>query len=301
MKTKDMTCPKCGAVMKTDDKKENAICEYCGYHVIFAHHVAQNETVITQNSQKGKGGVFAICIIAVFILIGTIFCFSEEMTKPEINPFDYIEVSFEGKNGKGEVSIETKPGDEGIHTGEIRFDISKESALSQGETIRIQATSESYRLSESERVFQVEGLDEYLSDLENIPREALELIHKKSESVLDMNLDTCKDAGVFTDMKPVKIFLATDGKYENCLYDVFEAYFSVDGEDKTFYVVASFSDVIVREGEQVTLDMTYGVYEGHLTQIKSWMWIMAYESVDEVKTDILTSQEKNMKLTELDL
>ena len=102
-------------------------------------------------------------------------------------------------------------------------------------------------------------------------------------------------------MKSVKLFLLTDGKQENRLYDVFEAHFTVNEEEQIYYVVAIFDDVVVRDGKQVSLDMTYGVYGGHLTQVHSWLWIMAYESVEEVQTDILTSQKKQMELKELDL
>lgn len=310
MKIKDTTCPKCGAIMKMDSARENASCEYCGYHIVienaqakaYAYHKgklqAQDEA---SRKKKYKKVMILAIIICIFVSMGIISAFSREMSKPEVNPFDYIEVFFQGIDGRGEVSMDIKSGADGIDTGGIRFEISKERELMLGENITIRATSEIYRLSESSKVYKVEGLDEYLSDLKKIPADALALIHKRAETVLDTNLDTCKDVGVFTEMKPVKLFLLTDGKQGNYLYDVFEAHFSVDGEEQIYYVAACFSDVIVRAGNQASLNMSYGVYAGHLTQIKSWIWIMAYESVEEVRTDILTSQENYMELKELDL
>lgn len=77
--------------------------------------------------------------------------------------------------------------------------------------------------------------------------------------------------------------------------------FAVNGEEVTYYVQACFSDVLVRDEEQVSLSMSYGMYHGHLTQVWGSIWIMAYDSVEEIRTDILTSQNSYMELKELDL
>lgn len=307
MRTKDMTCPKCGAVMKVDSTRENAICEYCGYHVIMTRTDIPYKMNTMQNNtnsayeKKRKIVIIATLIIAVIAFSNLFIQASVIRQTPKINPFDYIEVSFQGNDGKGEVIVETIAGEDGINPNEITYRFSQKSDLFEGNSITIYAESDTYRLSEESRLYKVEGLDEYLSDLESIPQEALELVHKKAKKVLDTNLENCKNTGLFKDMKPVKLFLLTDEKQENRLYDVFEAHFTVNEEEQIYYVVAIFDDVVVRDGKQVSLDMTYGVYGGHLTQVHSWLWIMAYESVEEVQTDILTSQKKQMELKELDL
>ena len=69
----------------------------------------------------------------------------------------------------------------------------------------------------------------------------------------------------------MKLFLTTDGKQTNQLYDVFEAHFMTNDGEKTYYVLARFEDVVVRDGEQVSIDMSGGMYIGHLTQVQGWI------------------------------
>lgn len=320
MKLIDMACPKCGATMKPDLSKGNAVCEYCGYQVLiekedtleetkakahaksYGYHKgkleAEAEASRKEKRRNAKPGIIAIGVI---VLIGLISTAVTELPKPKINPFDCIEVSFQGKDGDGEVVLEVKSQTEGVDVNFIDFEISKGHYLTQGETITISATSDEYRLEEKTKTYTVEGLDEYLTDLESIPEDALEIIHLKAESALELNLERSKNVGVFVDMKPVKLFLTTDGKQTNCLYDVFEVHFTTMEGEKTYYVLAIFDDVIVRGGEQVSIDMSGGIYLGHLTQVEGALYIMAYDSVEEIRVDILTSQESQMELKELDL
>ena len=65
--------------------------------------------------------------------------------------------------------------------------------------------------------------------------------------------------------------------------------------------MACFSQVIIREGKQVSLDMSSGIYLGGLTQVQGAIWIMAYDSVEDVRVSILTSLDRDMELKELDL
>lgn len=322
MKIIDMTCPKCSATMKPDMQQERAVCEYCGYQMLieredtieeirakaqaksYGYHKGRlRAEAEAKASGKGKhrGAKIAIAVVGVIVLLSIFSTLVQEASKPQVNPFDCIDVSFQGKDGDGEVVLKTKSAAEGIDANLIEFDISKERNLFQGETISISAASDDYRLSENTKSYIVEGLDEYLKDLDNIPEEALEIIHLKAESVLELNLDRSKTSGHFVEMKPVKLFLITDGEQTNRLYDVYEARFSTNAGEVTCYVVAYFDDVIVRDGEQVSIDMSSGMYLGHLTQIQGWLWITAYNSLEEIRADILTSQDSYMELVELDL
>lgn len=129
----------------------------------------------------------------------------------------------------------------------------------------------------------------------------MEIIHMKAEARLELNLERSKNAEVFVEMKPVKLFLVTDGKQTNELYDVFEVTFMTRAGEKIFYVAACFDDVIVRDGEQVSIDMSYGMYQGHLVQVEGSLWITGYKSLEEIRVDILTGQESYMEVKELEL
>jgi len=316
----DMTCPKCAASLKPDLDKGEAVCEYCGHHILidkedtiaeirakaqsrsYGYHKGRLEAEAEANKKQAISKAKIITtVLLVIVLFTSASVVVSTLFKPKVNPFDYIEVSFQGKDGDGEVDLEIKSMGPNIDTGLIDFDISKENNLSQGESISIQASSREYRLLEQSRIYIVDGLDEYLKDLDNIPEEALALIHSKSEAVLELNLDSSKQSGVLEALKPVKLFLVTDGKNANELYDVFEARFMTNAGEQIFYVAACFDDVIIRDGAQVSIDMSYGIYTGHLTQVQGWLHIMAYNSLEEIRTDILTSQDSYMELKELDL
>lgn len=316
MKIIDLTCPRCGATMKPDLDKGHAICEYCGHQVL----IKQEDTIEeirakaqskaygyhkgklkaeeeARKKKKPKGKLIAAGIVAAIVLSSVM---SEELAKPRVNPFDCIEVSFQGKDGDGNIVIDIAD-TANIDVDNIDYEISKKRNLYQGDTVSINATSRDYRLTETTRTYTVEGLDEYLKDLEAIPEEALEVIHMKAEARLALNLERSKNAEMFVDMKPVKLFLATDGKQTNELYDVFEVHFTTRSGEKTFYVMAYFDDVIVRNSEQVSIDMSYGMYMGHLIQVEGSLWITGYNSLEEIRADLLTSQESYMELKELEL
>lgn len=147
----------------------------------------------------------------------------------------------------------------------------------------------------------VDGLDEYLTNLADIPTEALELINQKAIAVQELNLENTKKLGLFVDMKPVKLFLLTDGAQKNRLYVVHEVNFATEEGNKTYYVSGGFDGVVIRKGEQISIGMDYGMYYGNIfTRVDSMVYITAYESVEQVRTDLLTSQEQYMELKERD-
>jgi len=150
-------------------------------------------------------------------------------------------------------------------------------------------------------VYVVEGLDEYVKDVKDIPDSVLPLIHAKAESSLSINIDNAVGTGEFKGMKPVKMYLLSDGKQENELYDVYEAQFAGDGWEKTLYLMVGFSDVIVGNGGNGDLQISGGMYWGHITQVRGWVHVMAYASVEEIYSELMTSKESGMTLTERDL
>lgn len=323
MKLIDMSCPKCGAVMKADLEKGKVVCEYCGNHMLLdrgenAEEIQKKEQAKAYGYYKGrikaeteaeksmrrKERVRKILIAALVIggiaLLAVFVNGAERLTKPSVNPFDCITVTFQGNDGKGRL-VMTDNAIEGVDINRIKYESSKERDLYQGATISIKAESDDYYLTETERFYTVEGLDEYLKNLDNVPEEALKLIHARADSVLDLNLHTTKKLDYLVSMTPVKLFLLTDGKQSNILYDVFEVQFNSYAGEYTCYVVVYFNNVIIRNREQTSLDMSYGMYIGSLRQVAGGTFIMAYDSVEEIRNAILTGQNSYMELKELDL
>ena len=305
MKTLDLTCSKCGATMKAETTKGIATCQYCGHQMIFEFG-DKKETIIYRerevlvektHSPKRVGTAVFLGVVAVIMM----FAAMGHVSKPKINPFDYISVSFHGIDGDGELTMDVINVSTQVDANRIRFDASKDDYLLQGESITITAKSDDYRLEEEVKVYMVEGLDEYVKDVKDIPDSALPLIHAKAESSLSINIDNAVGTGEFKGMKPVKMYLLSDGKQENELYDVYEAQFAGDGWEKTLYLMVGFSDVIAGNGGNGDLQISGGMYWGHITQVRGWVHVMAYASVEEIYSELMTSKESSMTLTERDL
>ena len=107
MKMIDMTCPKCGATMKTDADKEQAVCEYCGALFLLekedtldeirakaeakAYGYHKGKLAAEERAAKNKKKSFKIpvpaIVITILVLIGVVSYMSQEMAKPKVNPF----------------------------------------------------------------------------------------------------------------------------------------------------------------------------------------------------------------------
>lgn len=319
MKMIDLTCPQCGANIEPDPKAEKAVCKYCGYQALleredtleeiaakaqsksYGYHKgklqAEAEMAKETSGQQNPVMKVALIVACVLVVIGVIVVISYNF-KPKANPFDCIEISFEGTDGDGEVVIKRMhKGD--VDANRIDYDISKTDDLIQGETISIVAESSEYRLTETSKTYVVEGLDEYLKDINDIPEETLQLIHQKAKSVQELNLSSHPEA--FEGMKTVKLFLLTDGERKSQLYVVHEVTFSTEDGNITCYVSTGFDGVVLRKGSEVSVYLPGGVYYGNAVGTgKTGFFISGFESLDAVRADILTSQEKNMELMERD-
>lgn len=320
MKMIDLTCPQCGANIEPDPKAEKAVCKYCGYQALLEREDTLEEIAAKAQSKsygyhKGKLQAeaemaketsgkqnptmkVALIVVIALVMIGVFAVVTSNVAKPKVNPFDYIKVSFQGTDGDGEVVMKMV-GKDNVDPNRIDYDISKMSDLIQGETISIVADSSAYRLTKDSQTYVVEGLDEYLKDIKDIPEETLQLIHQKAKSVQELNLSHDEEA--FESMKPVKLFLLTDGERESQLYVVHEVTFATENGKIICYVSTCFDGVVLRKGAEVSVYLPGGIYHGNAVGTgKTGFFISGFESLDAVRADILTSQEKNMELTERD-
>lgn len=325
MKMIDLNCPKCGATINPDMEKGRCECKYCGHQMLIEKEDTLEEIAAKAQSKaygfhKGKlqaeaeAGIIRegavaqkktmptlLLIIMVLVIIGVIVATMSHFAKLKVNPFDCIEVSFKGTDGDGEVVLKMV-GKGDVDPTRIDYDVSKSSDLSQGDIISILASSSDYRLTEKSKTYIVEGLDEYLTDLADISAEMMELLDKKAADIQEINLSSTKGNGTFVNMKPVKLFLLTDGEQSNQLYVVHEVNFATEEGNKTYYVSTGFEGVVLRSGTQTSADMNYGMYYGNsFTRVDSITYITAYESIESVRTDLLTGQAQDMELTERDV
>lgn len=330
MNTYDMTCPKCGATMKLNAKDERLRCSYCNHEVMvdledtpeeirekeyaksYGYHTgkykAEKEYGIQQKKEKQKSvGIVTLVVVILIALLclpcilGMAAIFAVQPERPEINPFDYIEISFVGTDGRGEVVI-TELVKEEIAVDAIRYEVSQEDGLSVGDKIRITASSAEYKLVEDVKIYTVEGLEEYLKDLESLSQEEIDVIHTYAETELEYRLRQINEEGaVMLSYKPVKMFLITDEKYANALYDVYEFNISTASGDITYYTVASFGNVIIQNTEPITIDCRWAGIPGNQNRLECGVYYYGYNSIDEACNYVISEMESGMSLKELDI
>lgn len=155
---------------------------------------------------------------------------------------------------------------------------------------------------EKERKYTVEGLDTYLSDLSNLDDASIEVIHSKTESLNRYNTEPSSlITNEVVSAEPVKMFLLTDGKNQNILYDVYEVTYKMhDDSVKTVYLAVYYKNIIVRQGEDVSIDYDACMYTGNIINLGDYRdsVISGYMTLKEVKADIQTKQETAMKIME---
>lgn len=333
MNTYDMTCPKCGATMNLNTKDERLCCPYCNHTILieledtpdeirekeyaksYGYHKgkykAEKEYNIHRNQQKKKSSSVVKWVLLVVFFIFFVFnilpflvvgggLLAAYSTRPTVNPFDYVEVSFTGKDGSGELVIEELV-DEEVAVDMIQFDASQKYDLSVGDKVRITASSFDYKLEEDVRIYTVEGLQEYLKELDTLSQEEIDVIHASAEKELEHRISKLKEEALFVSYKPVKMFLITDEKRANVLFDVYEFNVSTESGDITYYAPVYLETAMIQQTEPLTIDYWWGDTPGEQYKTESGLYYYGYSTMDEVRSYVTSEMESGMRLKELDL
>jgi len=324
MKTYDMTCPGCGATMTLNTEDEKLCCPYCNHEIMveledtpeeirekeyaksYGYHKgkykAEKELGLQKKKKSRKTGliVAVVCIILIGLLflpcfLGISAIFVAQSSRTEINPFDYIEVSFSGIDGEGELIIEELV-NEDIAVEDIRFEASQERDLSVGDKVRITASSTEYKLKENVKLYTVDNLEEYLKKLNKLSKDEIKTIHTTSENQLNRRINDLRTNKVLKSYKPVKMFLITDGKRANVLYDVYE--FKLKGEKgtETGYAVVSYETTRIQKTEPLTLSYFWSETPGGSIYLKNGVYFYGFNSMKEVRSHVTSEMKSGMSL-----
>lgn len=323
----ELKCPHCGANIEHDTAESKLLCEYCGYRALVERTGVRPEDVrlIEEKSYaKARGEYRAqaenqrshffktlmafIVVAAILVFAGYMLWRREEAQKVELNPFDHVSLTFSGITGEGVAKLTID--DKGkFKPNEIQFQLDKDYELSEGDTVTITAQSEHIRLLETEKKVQVEGLDLYLLDLDTMNESSIETFHTLSLEGIKSSIDISGGSDLdHYDAKPVMLYFATDGDKENILFDVFEVTFTLkDGSTVSKLMAETFSDVIARQTEDGSASIRYNIQwgSGKINLVKSETmpvgWLSIYDTLAEVKSNVLSSQDVKMTLQERDL
>ena len=312
-------CPKCGGQMKLLELRSGLrlVCDYCGYEAVPARERTPEEQAAAlertrKNIQKKALasakkrrrlilGIVLAAIAAVVLILLIVY----NSALPSVDPFEYITVSFSGGNGKGEAELHIRK-DKETDTSQIRYVLSQNYGLSEGDVIRVEAESEAYQLTKKRKTYTVKGLDTYLTSLASLSDEAIEAIHAKSEEVSRRNRERSDE--IVHDCKycePNCMYLLTDEGNRNLLYDVYEAGFSMEHDEVyRVYLVTYYENIIVRDTDPVTLDYGRCFYDGKTIQFGETIFHMStisgYETLEEIEEALTANQDPTMTLKQID-
>lgn len=106
-------CPKCGAVIKNDDKIRPSYCSVCGAVLDFSQRQPQQPIIVEK--EKSNNGLLAVIIIllVILIIIGGLFLMNNTVTHTDTAPvvnntgMGDLNIRTQGSNGEsGFVPIE---------------------------------------------------------------------------------------------------------------------------------------------------------------------------------------------------
>lgn len=308
MKLVEMKCKNCGAVLEVEDGTKQIKCKYCGstYQIDdeVTHIQYDNAKEAGYDFEKGRQKAASEktiqkmpLIVVAAIIAGILLFFTlciligkvKEEPKPEINPFDYLEITFEGTSGEGKVNVDIKDNNANVSLNDFSYKWTKDYNLSEGDTTTITVKSEKYNLLEKSKKYTVTGLTTYLNNLD-ISIETINNIHNLSvalTSKIPYNLKS------LLNRKYVKLYLITDNKNNNTLYDVEQI---TTNNNEVYYIVAYYQKVLYNQNNN---SITYkgSMYMGN--QVSGTL--VGYRSLDELKSEITTKMNSDMQLIEKDL
>jgi len=312
----DLTCPKCGGNMERDTERHLLHCPYCGHEVMLQHSdadsirekaYARQQGILQANAEaekkkkfnKIKAGLIVVGVIFAFIFVGAVF----NALQPKVDPFPYITVEFSGTTGEGRAEVIRQAAPDGdVNPQDIYYTVDPSRYLSEGETVTVTASSSTYKLSPTKKTFKVEGLDTYLAELDSLSDKALEMIHNKSDMTVDRATDGLGISLTPTTVTPCMMYLTTDGKTGNTLYDIYKAeYPEKDGSFAERYIVVYYKNLIVRDTEEPTMSYDNTMYTGQIIETldKSYGgYVTGYKSLKDAKADILSHQSSAVTLQE---
>ena len=313
----DLTCPKCSGTMEADRKNGTLHCPFCGYEQLLVPDesdsieekaYARQRGVLKANEDAEKERkrrqmkirLIIIGVIVSFFLIIFALGFIVNLLQPKVNPFDYITVEFSGKTGYGSAEIVYKDvPDSEIDIHEIRFSISPDSYLSEGDRVTVTATSSTYALSPTSKTYTAEGFDTYLKDLSALSEKAVTMIHNKSDILIDKTIGNGYVKA--TSVKPYIMYLTTDGK-TNMLYDVYRVvYPEKDGAECERFAVVYYKNVIVHDTDEPSMNYEGTMYCGQIIEVlnKSYAgYLTGYKALKDVRADIMSHQSSAVTLQE---
>ena len=172
------------------------------------------------------------CSIAIKMIADNDLMTISDSARTEINPFENLTIKAEGADHKGKLRLLDK-------VDGVFYELSKDTNLSNGDTVTIKASSAKYKLTKDEINYTIEGLTNLLSDRDELTDEIWEKIRTFSNEEIDKST-TGTDASI--ELTPYRLYMVTiEG--ENRFFDCYKAKVSLNGDSLTCYHVILHKNV----------------------------------------------------------
>ena len=288
MKTLSFVCPSCGGRMELSEDGKTAVCPYCGHTMLIrkedtaqeeyerrmAHARADEDIKDLQNRRRRmrriRGWLIAVCAAAVICLIN-VFIPDSPMNRlafpKTADPFTDVNVKFTGMSSEGRAEVQFS-GRNTEYGEDIRFEISPEDGLANGDTVTVKAQAPAgWRFEPAEKQFTVEGLTEWVLGTGQLSQKNLDEIHANTERLIKEDWDEIVNSSLAAGMTytPYRMYLFVsdeDNTYErNVLYDTYEVNVTrADGSVFTGYEACRYADLKIQSDGVMTAD--YGSLQG---------------------------------------
>ena len=228
----------------------------------------------------------------------------------EIDPFESLEVSFEGASPNAYVTYENKGTEEPLNY--IWFDTDSRDGLKLGDTVTLKVEGyeeESFiknygvKFSQTEKTYTVENVDAFITENKELDAAALEVMKPATEGYIDeyFNESSRKEAVKATDISFVGYYLLTNKNTDvwlgyNKVYMIYSATVSSKEKDKQFKPTTVFFPV---EYDDIKLlaDGTYEInteYKRILgsTDLKFGFWqtVSGYQDMEMMYDELVTAE-----------
>ena len=139
----------------------------------------------------------------------------------EINPFEYVDVTFEGVTPEGTVKYNASAVNSQL--GTLNYEFDRFQRLSNGETVTLKCVTDEdrllgmgYKLTENSKTYNVDSLDEYISDPANLDATVLGRMKKDAEEEINGHLSILRENNMsFTDLKYEGAFAVTQNNMDD--------------------------------------------------------------------------------------
>lgn len=310
------TCPFCGSQFEVDAKstEQKAYEAFKGRYRAEAEfneaerkakqeyekeQYKQSERRARKKRVKAKVGGAIGCLtpILIFIIIGIVVVnfgpsWIEKIDSKLVNPSTYIDVSFEGLNGKGKVVYALKE-DAPFEMSDISTSCYRDGELENGEKVQVHFSPvDSNSLIKSvEKSYTVSGLKGAEKNLDDFTDSIYASIESSSKALLKDALDVNEKS--FNGMSREAVYLRYDPDTDtNVLYDVYKLHIIGETRDFGTYIVGvRYEDATIKSNGELSYSSSRQFGDYHSYTFSNAIW--CYNSIDEFLSNMKNNKIDN--------